>query len=377
MTNFDKYKGLFAEQGDFDIPESYGIGVAFKPAKNLVVAADILRINYNDIASIGNPGPGMNTGDLLGIPPMDTAATLGACPVNPYCLGNDQGMGFGWENMTIYKLGVQYGVNNRLQVRAGLNYGETPIRDDQLAFNTAAPGTVEMHYSVGFTYKANEMLEVTGTYMYVAPNNQEGCDQNIVDCAQIGMHQNVFGLGFAWVLDPAPVALEEYGESDWAGINFDGWYGGFNFGQSNYSDANDTANPRSAGWKVYGGYQFNKYLGAEGGYANLNDMTDTTGTVTTNMDTDAWMLAAVVSYPLTENLSVMGKLGGAYMLTDINIKDGANLTVRVGDDSLQPNYGVGVSYALLDFLNVRAEWERFHRDDSNIDLMTAGIAMEF
>jgi len=33
MTKFDKYKGLFAEQGDFSIPENYGIGLAFKPAK--------------------------------------------------------------------------------------------------------------------------------------------------------------------------------------------------------------------------------------------------------------------------------------------------------------------------------------------------------
>jgi hypothetical protein len=38
---------------------------------------------------------------------------------------------------------------------------------------------------------------------------------------------------------------------------------------------------------------------------------------------------------------------------------------------------VGVSYALLDFLSLRAEWERFDTDDSNIDLMTAGVVMEF
>jgi long-subunit fatty acid transport protein len=286
-------------------------------------------------------------------------------------------MGFGWENQTVYKLGIQYGVNNRLQVRAGYNYGKSPIPNDQMTFTLLVPATVEHHYSAGFTYRANENLEVTGTYMYVAPNSQTACGQNIVDCASFNMHQNILGVTFGWVLDPGQGSLEEFGEAEWGGINFDGWYAGVNFGQSRYSDANDTANSRTEGWKVYGGYQFNKYLGVEGGYANLNDMTDKTGTVTTNMDTDAWTLAAVVSYPLTDKFSVMGKLGGAYMLTDIDIKDGSALTVRVGDDSFQPNYGVGVSYALLDFINLRAEWERFDTDDSNIDLMTAGIAMEF
>jgi long-chain fatty acid transport protein len=373
MTKFDKYRGLFAEQGGFDIPESYGIGIAFKPAKNLVIAADVLRINYADIASIGNRGPGMSSDPAGGIPAFDEGGCLTGS--DPNCLGRDEGMGFGWQDMTVYKLGVQYGVNNRLQVRAGFNYGETPVPDDQLAFNTAAPGIVEKHYSVGFTYKANENLEVSGTYMYAASNNQSGCGQNIVDCAQIGMHQNVFGLTMGWVLDPGPVALEEYGESEWGGINFDGWYAGLNFGQSKYNDIDaDSANTRTEGWKVYGGHQFNKHLGVEGGYANLNDMTARTGAVTTNVDTDAWTLAAVVSYPVTDKFSVMGKLGAAYMLADEKRSDSLKWT---GDDGYEPNYGVGVSYALLDNVSLRAEWERFDRADLDIDLLTAGVAMKF
>jgi long-chain fatty acid transport protein len=368
MSKFDKYSGLFAEQGDFDIPENYGIGIAIKPAKNLVIAADVLRINYNDIASVGNRGPGTPIGPA-GIPSI---------PDPTKELGNDEGMGFGWENQTVYKLGVQYGVNNRLQVRAGYNYGKSPIPDDQVTFNTLAPATVEHHYSLGFTYRANENLEVTGTYMYVASNSQSACNQNILNCASFNMHQNVWGLTMGWVLDPGPVALEEYGEDDWAGINFDGWYGGFNFGQSKYRGVEeDTANTRTEGWKVYGGYQFNKYVGVEGGYVNLNDMTGTTGAVVTNMDTDAWTLGAVLSYPVTKTVSVMGKLGAAYMLTDVNVKNGAALTVRGGDDGYEPNYGVGVSYALLDNLSIRAEWERFDRKEYDIDLLSAGIAMKF
>ena len=149
MTKFDKYSSLFAEQGDFDIPENYGIGIAFKPKKNLVIAADVLRINYSDIASVGNRGPGPDpdgaAGTLSGIPAMDYGGA--PCPdaANPYCTGRDEGMGFGWESMTVYKLGVQYGVNNRLQVRAGYNYGKTPIPQDQMTFTLLVPATVEQH----------------------------------------------------------------------------------------------------------------------------------------------------------------------------------------------------------------------------------------
>lgn len=385
MTNFDKYKGLFAEQGDFDIPENYGIGIAIKPAKNLVLAADVLRIMYNDIASIGNRGPGINLGGgNLGIPAMDAAvvAAHGSCSTpgntNPYCLGNDQGMGFGWDNMTVYKLGVQYGVNNRLQVRAGLNYAKSPISNDQLTFNIAAPATVEKHYSVGFTYKANENLEVTGTYMYVAPHTQQACNQNIVDCVEIGMHQNIFGLTMGWVLDPGEKSADEYGESNWAGLNFDHWYGGFGFGQAHYRDYSATSmSPRSEAWKAYAGYQFNKYVALEGGYVNLNDMTASSGTTHTNIVTDAWTLGAQLSYPITDKLAVTGKAGAAYVLADIKKKTGAGLAVRSGDDSYEPNYGVGVRYALLDNVDLRAEWERFDRSNMNIDLLSAGMAVKF
>jgi long-chain fatty acid transport protein len=368
MSKFDKYRGLFAEQGDFDIPENYGIGIAIKPVKNLVIAADVVRINYSDIASIGNPGMSTPIG-TNGVPSI----------VDPTKeLGKDNGMGFGWENQTVYKLGVQYGVNNRLQVRAGYNYGKSPIPDNMVTFNLLAPATVEHHYSLGFTYKANENLEVSGTYMYAASNSQSACGQNIVNCASFDMHQNVFGLTLGWVLDPGPVAPEEYGEDDWAGINFDGWYGGLGVGQSNYRDvAAASANTRSEGWKAYAGYQFNKYLGVEGGYANLNDLTATAGAVRTNMDTEAWTLAAVVSYPLTEKLSLTGRLGAAYMLADVKTKNGAALTVESSDDGYEPNYGVGIRYAVFDNMDLRAEWERFDRKDLDIDLVTAGVAIKF
>lgn len=376
MTKFDKYKGLFAEQGDLDIPESYGIGFALKPVKNLVITADVLRVNYSDVASIGNRGPGTHprgaqfAQSLRGLPShLDPSKEL----------GNDNGMGFGFTDQTVYKLGIQYGVNNRLLVRAGYNYGKSPIPNDQLTFATLAPAVTERHYSLGFTYRASDELEITGAYMYVPSNPQENLSrQNIVSAVQVDMHQNIFGLSLGWVLDPGPVSLDEYGDGDWGGINFDGWYAGLGIGQSRYRSYPATSeNGRTEGWKVYGGYQFNKYLALEGGYVNLNDVEGVNGNVRTQIATEAWMLGPVLTYPLTNKLSLMARVGAAYMQGDTRTKNGSALTVRSSDDGYEPFYGVGARYAVFDNLGVRAEWERYDRDDYNIDLLTAGIDLKF
>ena len=106
-------------------------------------------------------------------------------------------------------------------------------------------------------------------------------------------------------------------------------------------------------------------------------MTAHTATSIVNTNGEAWTLAAVGSYPLTDKFSVMAKLGAAYVLTSTKTKVGAALKQRSGDDSYQPYYGVGMKYALLNNVDLRAEWERFDLDHYNIDLMTAGFAVKF
>lgn len=199
MSKFDKYAGLFAEQGDFDIPENYGLGFAIKPVKNFTAAFDIVRIKYSGVASVSNAGPGTYNGS--GVPEdviLNEIALANGTSTHPLALGMDNGMGFGWKDMTVYKIGLIYDVDDRLTVRAGYNYGKSPIRNDQLVFSALAPATVEKHYSIGFTYQMKGDLdwEISGAYMYVPENIQQGCAQAVVDCVKFGMHQNILGIGF-------------------------------------------------------------------------------------------------------------------------------------------------------------------------------------
>jgi len=120
MSEFEDYSSLFAEQGDFDIPENYALGLSYSAIPNIKIKFDIQQINYDDIASVGNPGPyAYNSTEFN---PLCPGVDTDNCK-----LGGDQGMGFGWTDQTIYKIGTEYSYNEKLTVRAGANYGKATI----------------------------------------------------------------------------------------------------------------------------------------------------------------------------------------------------------------------------------------------------------
>ncbi len=148
MDKFSAYKDLFAEAGGFDIPETYGVGIAFNATPKTAVAFDVVQINYSGIKSLAN----INNHN-----PANTK------------LGADDGKGFGWTDMTVYKLGMAHQWDDKTTLRAGWNYGKQPIPTDQLDFNLLAPAVVEHHYTVGLTRALDKDSEVSMHAMY-APN---------------------------------------------------------------------------------------------------------------------------------------------------------------------------------------------------------------
>lgn len=142
MSEFDDYKGLFAEKGGFDIPASATIGVAWKTTKNLTVLLDVQKTWYSQVDAIGNAM----------MPAMGACMTR-ATPTSSSCLGGNNGIGFGWDDMTVVKFGIQYQASNDWTWRAGYSHGNQPIPDSEVFFNILAPGVMEEHFTVGFTKK--------------------------------------------------------------------------------------------------------------------------------------------------------------------------------------------------------------------------------
>lgn len=158
MDEFSDYAGLFAEQGGFDIPSNWSVGVAFKPTPRWTVAADYVRINYDDVKSVNNPSR-----NLLGC--------LAGNPSN--CLGGSDGAGFGWQSIDVWKLGVEYALDLNWTLRAGYNYSENPIKSEDVTINILAPGVIQHRITLGGTY-AWQQHEVTGAFMYAFENDVAG-----------------------------------------------------------------------------------------------------------------------------------------------------------------------------------------------------------
>jgi long-chain fatty acid transport protein len=183
MSEFDKYKGLFAEQGDFDIPENYNLGVAFKATPKLTIAADWQRILYNKVRSVGNPSNVPGVGD----------AALGA---------SSSSIGFGWQNVDAWKIGVEYQWSSSLTLRAGYNKSDNPITARDVTFNILAPGVIEEHVTLGFTYNLSKTTELTVAYMHAFENSVSGPANNpnfpVGGTETLRMSEDSLGIALGW-----------------------------------------------------------------------------------------------------------------------------------------------------------------------------------
>lgn len=185
-----------------------------------------------------------------------------------------------------------------------------------------------------------------------------------------------------------------------------GWYAGGHIGQSQATidDARITsgllssgliAGPispinRDLGYKVFGGYQFNKNFALEGGYFNLGQFgfsTTTTpaGTLTGDIRLKGLNLDAVGTLPITDKFSVLGRLG----VTNTQANDsfagtGAVSVLNPNPSSRDINLkvGLGLQYAMTDALSLRAEIERYRIDDAvgnkgDVNLVSIGLIYRF
>ncbi len=178
MDEFDDYKGLFAEQGDFDVPPALQVGVSWNPIPELTLLFDYKRIWYNDVDAVGNSSGFPTPGALL---------------------GDDKGPGFGWNNTNVFKFGAQWQVDDQWMLRAGYSYTDQPIDDSEVLFNILAPAVMEHHITGGVEYKLNESHTLQLGGMFAPEATQSG--PNPFDPSQkieLKMYQFEVTLGYAW-----------------------------------------------------------------------------------------------------------------------------------------------------------------------------------
>lgn len=142
MTEFDNYAGLFEGGGDFDIPAQVTLGMAWQASDAVTVMADYQRIFYSGVPAVSN--------------------AFGSGP-----LGAPGGSGFGWDDVDVLKLGIEWRQNDKMTWRAGYAHATNPIGAEDVTLGILAPGVVENHFSVGGSYRPNERDSFDFALVYV------------------------------------------------------------------------------------------------------------------------------------------------------------------------------------------------------------------
>jgi long-chain fatty acid transport protein len=190
MSDLKDYSDLFADGGNFDIPGTVKVGITFRPGNTLALNFDVEHVYYGNIDSIANP-----MSNLFGCP----SAGAGPSGNLENCLGGKNGPGFGWDDMTIYKIGGQWNSGNNWTWRAGYSHGDQPIPDTELLFNILAPATPEDHLTFGFTRGLTSGNEYSIALMYAM--NKKVTGLNPLDPTQtisIDMDQWEIEFSFGW-----------------------------------------------------------------------------------------------------------------------------------------------------------------------------------
>ncbi|MGM0594483.1 MAG: OmpP1/FadL family transporter [Pseudomonadota bacterium] len=157
---------------DLDFPQQAAAGVAYRPNGALTVSADMKWIEWSDT--------------------MDKLAVKGpggfSMPMDP-----------GWDDQTVYALGVAYAVSPKVNLRAGYNYAEAPFGENEVSSNLLLPAIVETHYTVGMDYRLNNRWELAWHYMHVPEKTLSApADDANARGTEISLSETSFGMNIGY-----------------------------------------------------------------------------------------------------------------------------------------------------------------------------------
>lgn len=145
-----------------------------------------------------------------------------------------------------------------------------------------------------------------------------------------------------------------------------GLYLGGSVGDAQYQnicngfDTGAACNDGDTGFRVFGGYQFNRNAALELGYVDLGTV-DAQGSVagtptTVRSEGNGFDLSGLISFPVAAGLSVFGRLGIYYIRSQVDVTAGGVTSESHTNGGFL--VGAGIGFDLWKF-GVRAEWQRY------------------
>lgn len=169
VGRFDSYEGVILAGGRIDSPEMWNAGLALRPARRHLLAADFERIEFSDIPVLGRRFNAPAFAERCLLPRL----LLDAEPSSA-CLGGDLGPGFGWTDTRSYKLGYRYSPTADLAFGLGYAWTRRPVHGDQALFNILAPAVTNDHFAGGVSWRMRPGLTLNIATLYAPRRSVSG-----------------------------------------------------------------------------------------------------------------------------------------------------------------------------------------------------------
>jgi OmpA-OmpF porin, OOP family len=160
-----------------------------------------------------------------------------------------------------------------------------------------------------------------------------------------------------------------------------GFYAGANLGigKPNINTPNGTDKNSSAVGGILLGYKFNKYLGVEGEYTGIGEVTDKQKG---SAKGDAASLSAIGFLPLNDEFNLYGKLGVAHTKTRVS----SSLAPMNDATRNSVTYGLGGEYNFNKNVGMRVGWDHYNaavdtsvsnKSNVNANVVSVGVVYNF
>lgn len=131
-------QGTFA--AEMPMPSNFNIGVTYRPTDRWTVSGEVQFVGWAAY-------------DSLNI--QFTEAVLGKYDMN---------VEKNYKNTRIYRLGAEYKTTERLDLRIGTYFDESPVRSDN--YNPETPGMNKLGLTCGFSFRPIPRLSIDGAFTY-------------------------------------------------------------------------------------------------------------------------------------------------------------------------------------------------------------------
>lgn len=134
---------------ELPLPDNWNVGVNYKPTNRWDLSAEVQFVGWGAYKSL----------DVNFYPESELSDYNISAPKN-------------YKNSRIYRLGAQFAATNRLDVRLGTYFDESPVKDDYL--NPETPSMNKLGLTAGLSFRPLESLSVDFAFSYVTGFGRDG-----------------------------------------------------------------------------------------------------------------------------------------------------------------------------------------------------------